>query len=83
MVLSITQEKALERILEGETIFLTGSPGTGKSYLLHVIIKKLFHKNLGITATTGCAAGRTGSATKPCFRAGRGGGTRASTRVES
>lgn len=67
MVLSITQEKALERILEGETIFLTGSPGTGKSYLLHVIIKKLFHKNLGITATTGCAAVNIGGTTLHSF----------------
>ena len=55
-MLTISQEKALKSALNGENIFLTGSPGTGKSYLLRYIIALLKHKNVGITATTGCAA---------------------------
>lgn len=41
-----------------ENIFLTGSPGTGKSYTLKKIIGhfKYVSKNVGITSTTGCSA---------------------------
>lgn len=65
--LSISQEKALETILKGETIFLTGSPGTGKSYILQIVISKLINKNIGITATTGCAAVNIGGTTLHSF----------------
>jgi ATP-dependent DNA helicase PIF1 len=66
-MLSISQEKALKHILQGDTIFLTGSPGNGKSYILHIVIKKLIHKNIGITATTGCAAVNIGGTTLHSF----------------
>ena len=41
-----------------ENVFLTGSPGTGKSYTLKKIIGhfKYISKNVGITSTTGCSA---------------------------
>lgn len=41
-----------------ESIFLTGSPGTGKSHTLKKIIGyfKNSSKNVGITSTTGCSA---------------------------
>jgi ATP-dependent exoDNAse (exonuclease V) alpha subunit len=67
MSLSPSQEKALETILNGETIFLTGSPGTGKSYILQTVIEKLINKNIGITATTGCAAVNIGGTTLHSF----------------
>jgi ATP-dependent DNA helicase PIF1 len=66
-MLSASQEKALETILKGETIFLTGSPGTGKSYILQIVIEKLIYKNIGITATTGCAAVNIGGTTLHSF----------------
>lgn len=53
-MLSSSQKKAIEFILKGHSVLLTGSPGTGKSYILQYIIKEL--KNLGITSTTGCSA---------------------------
>ena len=62
-MLTTSQNDAIKRVLNGENIFLTGSPGTGKSYLLRYIIALLKHKNLGITATTGCAAVNIGGNT--------------------
>jgi ATP-dependent DNA helicase PIF1 len=61
------QENAIQSILNGDTIFLTGSPGTGKSFILQVIIPQLLHKNVGITATTGCAAINVGGTTIHSF----------------
>lgn len=66
-MLSKKQENVIQSILNGDTIFLTGSPGTGKSFVLQVIIPKLFHKNVGITATTGCAAINVGGTTIHSF----------------
>lgn len=62
-MLTNTQTIAIQSVLNGENIFLTGSPGTGKSYLLRYIINLLKHKNIGITATTGCAAVNIGGTT--------------------
>jgi ATP-dependent DNA helicase PIF1 len=52
------QKEALLSVLENNNIFLTGSPGTGKSFTLMRIVKllNLKNKNYGITALTGCAA---------------------------
>jgi ATP-dependent DNA helicase PIF1 len=52
------QNQALQAVLKGNNIFLTGQGGTGKSFLI-AEIKKAFAevgKTLAITATTGCAA---------------------------
>ena len=62
-MLTTSQNEAIKAVLNGENIFLTGSPGTGKSYLLRYIIQLLKHKNIGITATTGCAAVNIGGNT--------------------
>ena len=51
-MLAKKQENVIQSILNGDTIFLTGSPGTGKSFVLQVIMPQLLHKNVGITATT-------------------------------
>ena len=52
------QCNALEAVLSGKNIFLTGPPGTGKSYTLKHIIRKLKdkQKKIAITASTGCSA---------------------------
>jgi ATP-dependent DNA helicase PIF1 len=52
------QKNALNEIDNGYNIFITGSPGTGKSYLINSICKLLAYRNkeYGLTATTGCAA---------------------------
>ena len=52
------QKEAVNSIKDGENIFLTGSPGTGKSFTLKRIVKVLKLNNIeyGITALTGCAA---------------------------
>jgi ATP-dependent exoDNAse (exonuclease V) alpha subunit len=52
------QKNALTEIDNGANIFITGSPGTGKSYLITSICKLLAYRNkeYGLTATTGCAA---------------------------
>ena len=66
-MLAKKQENVIHNILNGDTIFLTGSPGTGKSFVLQVIIPRLLHKNVGITATTGCAAINVGGTTIHSF----------------
>jgi ATP-dependent DNA helicase PIF1 len=66
-MLSKKQENAIQSILNGDTIFLTGSPGTGKSFVLQLVIPQLIHKNVGITATTGCAAINVGGTTIHSF----------------
>ena len=66
-MLTKKQENVIQSILNGDTIFLTGSPGTGKSFVLQVIMPQLLHKNVGITATTGCAAINVGGTTIHSF----------------
>jgi ATP-dependent DNA helicase PIF1 len=49
---------ALQTVLSGKNVFLTGPPGTGKSYTLKAIIQQLKEKQIkyAITASTGCSA---------------------------
>lgn len=49
------QLRAYEAVKKGTNIFLTGPAGTGKSYLLSIIIENL-NKRVALTAMTGCAA---------------------------
>jgi ATP-dependent DNA helicase PIF1 len=53
-----TQKKTLEMALKGHNILLTGFPGTGKSYTICEIARKLkrMGKNVRLTASTGIAA---------------------------
>lgn len=57
---SLTDEQnaCLQAVVEGCNLFLTGSPGTGKSYTLKSIIKllKQSDKKFAVTASTGCSA---------------------------
>ncbi|HEY1645685.1 MAG TPA: PIF1 family DEAD/DEAH box helicase [Candidatus Saccharimonadales bacterium] len=54
----MTQDKALKIMLSGSNIFLTGSPGSGKTYLLNEYISRARKRGLkvAVTATTGIAA---------------------------
>jgi ATP-dependent DNA helicase PIF1 len=56
--ISCDQENALNLLLTDNNCFLTGSPGSGKTFLLKKLIEKLKNDNqiVAITATTGCAA---------------------------
>lgn len=52
------QDKALEILKSGQNVFLTGSAGTGKTFLLNKFIEYLKQegKTVGVTASTGVAA---------------------------
>eukprot|EP01133_Synstelium_polycarpum_P020257 gene20257-24289_t len=53
------QKVVLDRVLEGKNLFFTGGAGTGKSFLLRVIVGRLqaLHgRSLHVTASTGIAA---------------------------
>ena len=54
----MTQEKALALLKSGRNIFLTGSAGTGKTYVLNQFTQHLKDANIdvAITASTGIAA---------------------------
>lgn len=59
------QALALEVMLAGENVFLTGAAGSGKTYLLNRFIKlaKAEGKKVSVTATTGLAATHLGGNT--------------------
>lgn len=54
----MTQQQALKIMLSGTNVFLTGQPGSGKTYLLNEYIKlaKRHKRKVAVTATTGIAA---------------------------
>lgn len=54
----MTQEKALAILKSGRNVFLTGSAGTGKTYVLNAYIKYLQERKIrvAVTASTGIAA---------------------------
>jgi ATP-dependent DNA helicase PIF1 len=76
--LSISPEQArvLEMVKSGESVFFTGSAGTGKSHLLKRIIQSLPPDTTFPTASTGAAACLVGGTTLHAFAGmGNGGGT--------
>ena len=54
--LSNKQKKVLELCDQGHNIFMTGPGGTGKSFLIQLIINIYLHKHVQVCALTGCAA---------------------------
>jgi ATP-dependent DNA helicase PIF1 len=59
------QRLALEIMLEGHSVFLTGPAGSGKTFVLNQFIKlaKKHGKHVSVTATTGLAATHLGGST--------------------
>lgn len=52
------QLQALRIMLEGKSVFLTGAPGAGKTYVLNEFVRRATRagKNVAVTASTGIAA---------------------------
>ena len=63
--LQMKQNLALEIMLAGEHVFLTGPAGSGKTHALRQFIKlaKYEGKHVSVTATTGLAASHLGGTT--------------------
>ena len=61
----MNQKLALEIMLAGESVLLTGPAGSGKTYVLNQLIKyaKADGKHVSVTATTGLAATHLGGTT--------------------
>jgi ATP-dependent DNA helicase PIF1 len=59
------QLQALRILLDGQSVFLTGPPGAGKTYVLNQFIKLATKqgKNVAVTASTGIAATHIGGTT--------------------
>lgn len=59
------QTQALRVMMEGQSVFLTGPPGSGKTYVLNqfIAMAKAAGKRLAITASTGIAATHIGGTT--------------------
>ena len=58
MPLTVEQEEAINEVLAGKSIFLTGPGGVGKSHLIRELKERvlLAGKTIDVTAMTGCAA---------------------------
>lgn len=58
MQMNAKQQRAFEAVIKGDNILLTGSAGTGKSFVMTQVIKwaRDNNKKIGITASTGLSA---------------------------
>ena len=54
--LSDEQREVIESCDKGENIFMSGPGGTGKSYLIKIIVERYPNKNIQVCALTGVAA---------------------------
>jgi len=61
----LRQSQALQVMLSGESVFLTGAPGAGKTYVLNQFVAraKSLGKQVAVTASTGIAATHIGGTT--------------------
>jgi ATP-dependent DNA helicase PIF1 len=61
----MTQEEALQILNSGASVFLTGEPGSGKSYVASRFVSQLRRDNVtaSLTASTGIAAAQLGGTT--------------------
>lgn len=59
------QKQALQVMLDGQSIFLTGPPGAGKTFILNEFIRRARNqgKTIAVTASTGIAATHIGGVT--------------------
>lgn len=61
--LSTKQQQVIELYLQGKNVFVTGSAGSGKSYLLNYLKQNFTQNGLEITASTGISAVNIGAST--------------------
>lgn len=58
--LNAEQQRGVRKILEGESVFVTGNAGTGKTYMIKYVIQELIQRygedSIAVTAPTGIAA---------------------------
>ncbi len=61
----VKQTQALRVMMDGNSVFLTGAPGSGKTYVLNKFIQlaKMAKKRVAVTASTGIAATHIGGTT--------------------
>jgi ATP-dependent DNA helicase PIF1 len=54
----MTQAQALDIMMRGSSVFLTGPPGAGKTYVLNEFVRRAAkrHRRVAVTASTGIAA---------------------------
>ena len=59
------QAQALQIMLSGDSVFLTGAPGAGTTYVLNQFVKRAERtgKRVAVTASTGIAATHIGGTT--------------------
>ena len=59
------QAQALNIMLDGDSVFLTGAPGAGKTYILNEFIERAraSGKIVAVTASTGIASTHIGGST--------------------
>ncbi len=59
------QAQALQVMMNGDNVFLTGAPGAGKTYVLNQFVGRAMRagKRLAVTASTGIAASHIGGTT--------------------
>jgi ATP-dependent DNA helicase PIF1 len=59
------QLQALQILLNGQSVFLTGAPGAGKTYVLNEFVRRAVRqgKTVAVTASTGIAATHIGGTT--------------------
>jgi len=59
------QAQAIRVLLDGQSVFLTGAPGAGKTYVLNEFVRRAIRsgKTVAVTASTGIAATHIGGTT--------------------
>ena len=61
----MTQDQAFDILVKGENVFLTGEPGSGKTYTVNRFVRSLREKNIAVavTASNGISATHLGGRT--------------------